>query len=510
MSVRTDITVDYGVSPRIIQIAAPSLSLTMQDLVDTLRVLEDDLSPGMSETKLVDASGKEDLGGGVAVGITVALQDAQVTFEPRLGKAESGTHTAGTSTTTLTDTSADFVTAGVTRGSLVVNFTDQSIADVLEVVDLQNLTLRTALTGGTDNDFDTGDSYAVYNEVQANIVGGNLTAVDELGAGIDPVFPSSFVQIVRTSSSSATITDLDELLQQIRLGTFRGAVHIDDVSGAPLVTAVADSFPLGTPGTPVDNITDARTIADFYNLRAYHVENGNLTLDAAHADWTFVGSTGPFNSTITLGGFSVNSSVFERLTVTGTGLGTVGATDCVIDDLTGCSIGAQTTGFLGTTTLPAGGFLTAVLGFSSVPGTATPVVVFGAGGGAIQLRGWSGGIELQGSDNALHASSVDLMSGRLVLGATNTNGVIVVRGAGHLDDTTAGATVVKLGLVDAEELTQVRKLMTNTLTTDDTTGELKVLDDDDATTFLSGLMYEDIAQAQLYRGQGAQVRRRLT
>jgi hypothetical protein len=507
---RNDISVDFNVSPRIIEVAAPSTELTMQDLVDTLRVLEDDLPRGIVEPKLTDASGKQPLGGGVSVGITVSLQDAQVTFEARTTPAETGTHTGGTSTTQLIDSAADFVAAGVSRGSLIVNFTDQSIVDVLEVVNPNTLLIRGSLTGGIGNNFEFGDVYKVWNEVQANVFGGNLTAVDDVGSEISPVFPSAFVQIVRTASSSATITDLDEVIQQLRLGAFQGAIHLDDVNGQPLSTAVEDSFPLGTPGNPVSNIADARTLANFYNLRAYQIANGDYTLAESHIDWIFEGATGPFNSTITLGSQSVDRSAFDRLTVDGTGSGTFGAQNCVLDGVTGCSIGAQTTGFLGTTTLPAAGFLTAVQCFSSVPGATAPIFVYGAGGGAMQFRGWSGPCEIQGSNNAFHAASVDLNSGLLVLGATNTAGVIVVRGAGHLDDNSAGATVVRLGLVDAEELTKVRKVLTNTLTTDPGTGTLTILDDDDVSTFLSGLMYEDIAQSQLYRGLGAEVRRRLT
>ena len=81
MVTRDDLTVDYLESPRIIEIAAPSTEITMQDLVDTVRIDEYSFStPGMANPKLLNASGKEDLGGGVLVGITADLQDAQLSF----------------------------------------------------------------------------------------------------------------------------------------------------------------------------------------------------------------------------------------------------------------------------------------------------------------------------------------------------------------------------------------------------------------------------------------------
>ena len=103
------------------------------------------------------------------------------------------------------------------RGSLIVNFTDGSIADVLDVVDPNTLLIRKTLTGGTDNDFDFGDSYQVWNEIQCDVTGGNLTAVDSLDAEIPPIFPSAFTQIVRTADTSASITNLDTLTSDVTL-----------------------------------------------------------------------------------------------------------------------------------------------------------------------------------------------------------------------------------------------------------------------------------------------------
>jgi hypothetical protein len=84
MAERTDITVDWRVSPRIITVASPSTEVTIQDLVDTLRGFEDDLV-NMSYLQIISAAGKENLGGGVLVGITATLLDALLEFEARGG-----------------------------------------------------------------------------------------------------------------------------------------------------------------------------------------------------------------------------------------------------------------------------------------------------------------------------------------------------------------------------------------------------------------------------------------
>ena len=84
MSIRGDITVDFTVSPRIITVAAPSTEITIQDLHDTLRSIEA-LPASMDDTPLITTGGKENLGGGVEVGLTSTLLNAVLAFEARPG-----------------------------------------------------------------------------------------------------------------------------------------------------------------------------------------------------------------------------------------------------------------------------------------------------------------------------------------------------------------------------------------------------------------------------------------
>jgi hypothetical protein len=84
MSVRSDISISWEESPRIIEVAAPSVQLKCQDLHDTLRYLAA-LPDAMDEDDIVDSSGKEPLGGGITVGLTVKLLNAKVRFQSRNG-----------------------------------------------------------------------------------------------------------------------------------------------------------------------------------------------------------------------------------------------------------------------------------------------------------------------------------------------------------------------------------------------------------------------------------------
>ena len=69
---------------QIIEVPIPDTTLDLQYLVDQTRDTEDELHPGLAYSKIMDAFGKQSLGGGVFVGITVVLLDNwKIRFEAR-------------------------------------------------------------------------------------------------------------------------------------------------------------------------------------------------------------------------------------------------------------------------------------------------------------------------------------------------------------------------------------------------------------------------------------------
>lgn len=86
MAVRTDVTVNFSTSPRVVTVASPSVEISIQDLHDTLRDFEKQIY-NMSFLKLVNSAGKNVLGGGVFVGVTLTLQNTRLAFEARPGPA---------------------------------------------------------------------------------------------------------------------------------------------------------------------------------------------------------------------------------------------------------------------------------------------------------------------------------------------------------------------------------------------------------------------------------------
>jgi hypothetical protein len=248
MAVRNDVQVNWVVSPRIITVLAPSTEITIQDLLDTCRELEDDPFT-MVYDHLASAAGKENLGGGVKVGITLTLRNAVLAFEAR-----------------------------------------------------------------------PGPTYE-----QCRVSGGNLVAVDGYGADISPIYPTSFTQVLTTSSSSATLQEL----QDIQYSSFDNAVHVDLINGYSGTT-----YPIGTPRQPSNNFADAISIANTRGFRSLNVlGDATLTSGLDFSDKTIVGESVTKTHLIINSGANVEGCEFYNSHVKGVLDGYSYFNSCILHDV---------------------------------------------------------------------------------------------------------------------------------------------------------------------------------
>lgn len=434
------ITVDPSRSPRLIWLDVGTDSVTVQSLVDDIRDWEDD---NLSYDKLMSAAGKESLGGGVSVGITATLQNAQVAFTPDTTPEETGTATTGDATGIyLTDSVATFQTNGVAPGAMVINKTTGAVAIVLAIPS-ETMVETDGLTGGSRADWQIGDEYIVHNIVQKYVTGGNLLAVDDVGAEISPIFPTMLTQVVRSSSSAATLQEL----AAIEYASFDGGVTIDVTS-----TYSGTQYPVGTPQEPVNNLADAVTIATERGfVRIYVI--GDLTIPSGgdYQGIQFYGESMTKSALTVDAGANVYRCEFYDAHVLGTLDGDSTLERCRIDDLNYVS------GFVqrcvlepGTITLGGGTTAHFLWCVSGVPGLSTPTIDCGGSGQALAIRGYDGGIRLINKTGP-EAVSLDFDSGQVVLENTVTDGDIVLRGVGKLTDNGSTANIVN-ELVDSRYL----------------------------------------------------------
>lgn len=349
MTVRTDITVDWAASPRVITVASPSAELTMQDLVDTCREIESQ-QWNLDDAHLLNAAGKENLGGGVKVGITVTLNNARVAFEARPGPA--------------------------------------------------------------------------YD--QCNISGGNLVAIDDVGADTNPIEPTAFTQIVLANSSSATLSEQ----ASIQYSSYSGGVSYDATSPYS-----GTNYPVGTPQQPVNNVYDAADIALERGFTVgYLISDLTMATDLPLSGFTFLGS-GKDRTLITIpDAADVSECTYLDAEVTGFLDGNNTLRDCLVSDL------SYIKGFIeqcvlspGTITLAGTEIAHFLDCYSGQPGVGTPTIDCGGSGQELAIRNYNGGIKLtnkSGTENV----SIDLNSGQVILDNTVTAGTVVVRGVGKLVD----------------------------------------------------------------------------
>lgn len=508
MASRNDVELTYVDSPRVAEVAAPSVTISMQDLVDTLRDAEYSWA-GNTFKKLINASGKEDLGGGVKVGITAALQNLLLAFEGRTTPAETGTVTSNPGSAVagrdqFVDTAADFVTAAIARGSLVINFTDQSVAEVVSVDDLQTLTTKT-LVNGIGNTFDVADVYHVFNITQCKADGGNLVAVDDLQATIAAILPTAFTQVILTSSSSATIQEQAD----IQFASYNGGVAVDTANLSGNATSGTD-FPTGTGRQPSDNFADALLICQIVGLDRFYVR-GNALIPTG-VDFTGVIWVGQSKqkTTITIPAAAiVTNCEFDNCTITGTMDGVSFARLCTLDDVTDISGHMEDCGLSGHLFLQLGGDTRLINCHSEVAGgSAVPVMHVGTA--TLLSRDYSGGIHLKGKTDTA-ALSWDFDSGQVIVDNDCSAGVITLRGVAKWMNGASylGVTRVVNELLTGQELQTLRMLMQNKMVTDPNTGIMTIYEDDSATVLLRGNIYEDVLAAQIYRGRGIERRDRL-
>lgn len=430
MSTRTDISTQFHTSPRIVEVKQPSTRFAAQDIVDTLRK-EEDSSRGMSETKLMNASGKENLGGGVKVGITVELQDAKIAFEGRTVAAQTGVVTVASGVPiseliSLVDDSATFISNGVQRGSLVINYTDRSITEVFSVGSETQLSTK-VLVNGLSNAFNISDSYDIFNIVQCEVLGGNVVAVDSSLAELPAILPTAFTQVVKVSASSATQTEQSA----IRFASYQGAAWVDETGGV-----AGTSFPIGTREFPTKTLKDAVNIANTVGLNTIGLV-GNLNIGATDvvSNFTIEGRNTLNSAVVVASTANVNDTEIVACFVTGSVNGNVVLRDSVIGDLVFSS------GFMfqcafstASTIVLSGGFTPNFLNcFSGTPGPSIATVDMNGSGSGLAMKQFNGSILITNKSGP-EPVTIDLASGEVILSATVLNGTITVRGDGKLVD----------------------------------------------------------------------------
>lgn len=420
------IQVNPTISPRIITVPLiDGNSLTMQELVNQARNWEDE-QVNLSYPFLLSASGKQDLGGDVKVGITVQLNNAKVAFEADTDPVSAGTSTSINSGVKLTDINAHFISDGVEGGAFLENGSDKSICTVIRV-ESETVLHHTQLEEGTNNTWEVNDLYRIWNVRQCFLTGGNCTAVDINGNSMSAVFPTAFTQIVLSTSSSATLQELEA----IQYSSFNGGITVDIINGVP-----GTAYPIGTPTHPVINLSYALSIDNERGFNVFFIKN-SMTIGPAlnFTSKKFIGQS-ITKTILTIDPLAnVTQSEFCDAIVTGTFDGENELKKCTIRTLNFVN-GIIEDCLLDAYTITLGGGTDAYFlnCWSVIAGVSIPTIDMGGSNQNLILRNYSGVLKVQNLNDVNAIISCDMNSGQMILDETITNGIVHFRGIGSLTD----------------------------------------------------------------------------
>ena len=256
------------------------------------------------------------------------------------------------------------------------------------------------------------DQYAV------NLVGANSNVGDRVNVN----------QVsVRSANSAGLVTS-----QAIEFGEYGGGVYIK-----PSAQSSGTTYPTGTLRQPVNNLTDAKLIADARGFSKVFVLENLSVQDVNFDDFEIIGTSESTTDIFLAGNASLINCKVTEATVAGTLDGGSQIVNCVVQDIVffngiidNCILEGN---------IQLGGTETATIKdcVSGISGQETPIIDMGGDGPTLSLRNYNGGIELTNkTGNTYPTASMDINSGQVILDSTLIHGEITVRGIGKLTDNT--------------------------------------------------------------------------
>lgn len=244
-------------------------------------------------------------------------------------------------------------------------------------------------------------------------------------------------QVSVSSSNSAGLQDLSTLLS---------AAYNNEVCVDPLNGQAGTVVPIGTRGTPVSNLADAKTIAENNGIRVIRILR-TMTIETVDFSSGFTFTTdSPVTEILTFApSANIRNCDFINCAVQGTLDGNNIYRQCVLLNVT------YTSGFIfecslnNTITLEPGAMLGALNCFSNVlAGDPNPSIDFN-GSGQLLLRNYSGAIELNNhtADDADGDVCIDMASGVVIINSSCTAGFMPIRGIADVRDFSTGTCDVR-------------------------------------------------------------------
>ena len=266
-------------------------------------------------------------------------------------------------------------------------------------------------------------------------------AVNLVGANSNIGDRTNVNQVSIRSANSAGLPDIEA----IQASSFNGVVTVKAGS-----IYSGSTYPVGTNSYPVNNIPDARLIAQKQGLTALRII-GSYTMDTGDdiSNFTVLG-VNAMNTSIIInpGAITTNTQITDAY-ITGNLDGGALLERCMVDNLNYIN-GVIYNCMLQPGTISLGGSNPAYFldCYSGVPGQMTPEIDMNGTGNEdtpLVMRNYAGGILLK-QKTGPGLVSIDLGSGQVKIDSTCVNGAITVRGDGKV--ITSDGTHIDSGIIN--------------------------------------------------------------
>ena len=272
-----------------------------------------------------------------------------------------------------------------------------------------------------------------------NLVGANSNVADNVNVN----------QVSVRTSNSAGLTSSPA----VEYASFNDGVTIDVNA-----TTVGTVYPAGTPLAPVNNITDAVTIATLRGFKKlYFLSNFTFYPGLFIMGFDLIGQ-GPQKTIFTFqeGAITAYCEIYEGY-VTGSILGVSGFYDCYLDNFSGSNLIPASNDLIvqrcligGTLTLPMSYTGTARVLDSWTASSVKGILDLSGASCDIVIRAYSGGIEVR---NCTQPNNLifDFISGALSLDSSVTAGNFTVRGNVKVENNSTSVTSLDISSIQLPE-----------------------------------------------------------
>lgn len=207
----------------------------------------------------------------------------------------------------------------------------------------------------------------------------------------------------------------------------------------------------GTSSNPFNNVPDGVDFAESVGWKRIKLLS-DATVDRPLKNFVIEGIGNL--PTVDFNGQDVNRSEFLKVKLTGIQVGSITAREVILLNLSGANGVYKDSGIIGDVTLADDAIVT-IASASNIPINTSPApnninMGNGVAGAVLNLRKYSGGIELTNVNNVNRIATCEFSGGQVIINGSNTDGVIKISGLPDtaVTNTSAGSTVITIGNFD--------------------------------------------------------------